>query len=219
MWVKKRFLDEYTYLFLSIRFLSIRVSLAVSLQQDSRTTQQPSNEHKHAVHLPNLHHQTARCHALARGSRRRGAEPGVDDVAARGAGGGAGRGSRGGGGVDALRVLRAAGVVLSAGGRAGRVGAAVLHALVVGGRADEVGDCLGVFGRVGCLAVAADAGEVEGGLEGSVVRKSEGKFYFSRLLLTGSQLFCCGVSVVFGSWRQISGQEDCCARHQLSADA
>lgn len=59
-------------------------------------------------------------------------------------------------------------MVLPAGGLAGGVAVAVLDTLVVGGRADEVRDGLGVFGGVGGLAVAADAGEVEGGLDKSL---------------------------------------------------
>jgi hypothetical protein len=53
-------------------------------------------------------------------------------------------------------------VVLVAGGLAGGVSiTAVGYALLVGGAADEVGDCLGVFGGVGGDAIAADAGVCE----------------------------------------------------------
>jgi hypothetical protein len=51
-------------------------------------------------------------------------------------------------------------VVLDAGGLAGGLAVAVVLALGVVGGADVEGDCLGVLGRVGGLAVAADAGEV-----------------------------------------------------------
>jgi hypothetical protein len=56
-------------------------------------------------------------------------------------------------------------VVLDAGCLAGGVTVAVVLALGVVGGADEVGDCLGVFGGIGGLAGAADAGVVEGLLE------------------------------------------------------
>lgn len=56
-------------------------------------------------------------------------------------------------------------MVLDAGCLAGGVTVAVVLALGVVGGADEVGDCLGVFGGVGGLAVAANAGVVEGVLE------------------------------------------------------
>jgi hypothetical protein len=56
-------------------------------------------------------------------------------------------------------------VVLHAGCLAGGVTVAVGLTLGIVGSADEVGDCLGVFGGVGGLAVAADAGVGEGVLE------------------------------------------------------
>lgn len=43
---------------------------------------------------------------------------------------------------------------------------AVVHALIVGLRADEVGESLGVFRGVGLLAIAANTAEAEGFLEG-----------------------------------------------------
>jgi len=71
--------------------------------------------------------------------------------------------SRGrGGGVNTRRVLGAAGIVGAAGVGARVVLAAVGDALVVGLAADEVGDCLAVFGGVGRGAVLADAGVGEG---------------------------------------------------------
>lgn len=56
-------------------------------------------------------------------------------------------------------------MVLDAGCLADGVTTAVGLTLGVVGGADEVGDCLGVFGGVGGLAVAADAGVVEGVLK------------------------------------------------------
>jgi hypothetical protein len=53
-------------------------------------------------------------------------------------------------------------MVLHAGCLAGGVTATVGLTLGVVGGADEVGDCLGVFGGIWGLAIAADAGVVEG---------------------------------------------------------
>jgi len=61
-----------------------------------------------------------------------------------------------GGDVHPLGVLGAAGVLCAAIALAGGVTAAVGYALVVVFSADVVGDCLGVLGGVGGLAVAAD---------------------------------------------------------------
>jgi hypothetical protein len=107
------------------------------------------------------------------------AEAGVDGAAAR-VGGGAGlagsaAGARGhgaadGGGVGLDGVLGTAGVVLSAGRRAGVVAVAAGHALVAPLLADEEGHCLGVLGDVRAEAVAALAGEAKGvGVAGVVV--------------------------------------------------
>lgn len=129
-----------------------------------------------------------------------------------------GRG-RGAGLVGALGVLGSAGVVVAARRLAAGIAVAVVDALVVLLGADEVGDCLGVFRRVGGLAVVADAAVGEGVLcEWNQSSVTMGHWFLDFVQLTESQVFEVGSLLALGNWRHRRGQDVVCDRHQCSAD-
>lgn len=137
-------------------------------KQQGESTNEPSYHDSHPVDLPNFQSKSSRTRTIVVGCRV--FSKAVINNISFGAGlGSGGVGCRlGRGDSHAGWVLSAAWVILTAVRLARkfvRNAFAVLHALIVPLGTEEVGDGLGVFGRVGGLATIADAAVVKGFLK------------------------------------------------------
>lgn len=116
-----------------------------TLQQESEPTQEPCCQAKQTIDLPNFQGKGTGIALLGRTSRSR-SEASVDDVSTSATGAGGRVGSSGSGGyVVTLGALGTTRMVVTARSLAAGISIAVVHALIVVFRANEIGEGLRIF--------------------------------------------------------------------------